>query len=356
MKTRSGRSIPYHKRTTQRKVDQILKEASLRTKEKTKLERHHARLAKFTSSEENGRKNKNLDDDLNEIYTRIKSTPNYCTKISDFLRRNVVSSLFAPVVKRNFKRRRIIAHYPYEYIMSDLIQYSGAGLKHANRGYTYICIVIDVFGKIAYGEAMKNKDALSTTIALEKILSSMPSVPAHLITDEGLEYYNNNVDALLKRYGIHHYSIKSKKKACVAERFIRTLKSRLEKYFYDKNTKDWLSVYKQFIENYNNTPHSSIKMSPNEVNENNRAEVFNNLYPNIVSRKKPRLAIGDQVRLIRNKSLFEKGYTRNWSKEIYKINKVFMEANVDYYQIVDNQGNILSNNRYYYELRLVSRK
>ena len=96
-------------------------------------------------------------------------------------------------------------------------------------------------------------------------------------------------------------------------------------------------------------------MPPIQVNDHNRAKVFKNLYPKIKDNRKPRLNKGDQVRLLKEKSVFEKGYTRSWSKEIYNIRESFSDSGADYYSIADIEGNILPRKKYYWELNLVSR-
>ena len=96
-------------------------------------------------------------------------------------------------------------------------------------------------------------------------------------------------------------------------------------------------------------------MSPDKVTEENRKQVFSNLYPKADYNSKPRLNKGDKVRLLRTKNLFEKGYTRSWTTELYTIIKTFSESGVDFYKIEDSSGNILPRKKYYWELNLVSR-
>lgn len=216
-------------------------------------------------------------------------------------------------------------------------------------------VAIDVFSKKAWAQPMKSMDQMDASLAMEKIIDQMPDIPQTIITDLGTEYYNKMVGNLFNRLGIKHYSIRGKHKACVAERFIRTLKSRIQKYFWANNTTDWIKVLDQFVKNYNNTYHRSIKMAPNSVNENNRNIVYKNLYPDTKDHSKPRLNRGDRVRLIKEKTIFEKGYTRNWSKEIYQIVKTYTQGTVDYYKIADLDGNPLPRTKYYWQLNLVTR-
>ena len=297
-----------------------------------------------------------LEDDLNVLYTKIKSVPNYSAKLADFLRQNNVHSKHRRIVKKKFPRRRIIVHFPFQIFMGDLIEYQNNDFKHANGGYKFILVLIDVFSKKAYARPVKKKNKFDMAIAMESILSELDQFPNTLITDEGLEFYNKNVKEVLNKFAIHHYSIKSKMKASVVERFIRTLKSRYEKYFVKNKTKRWTDVLPQFIKNYNSTPHRSIGMSPNMVNDNNAADVFKHMYPGINLKVEPRLKIGDMVRKLKEKTIFDKGYKQSWSDEIYRIVKVKQAAGRVWYIISDLEGNLQSGIKYYWELNLVKKR
>ena len=244
---------------------------------------------------------------------------------------------------------------PFQIFMGDLVEYSQSDYKHANRGNSFILVLIDVFTKMVYARPLKKKDKFSTSIALESILQELDNYPNTLITDEGLEFYNKDVRNVLDKYTIHHYSIKTKMKASVIERFIRTLRGKLEKYFVQKKTKDWLTVLDQFVDNYNNTPHRSIGMAPSKVNDNNASSVFKKMFPDIQLESKPRLAVGNVVRVLKEKTLFEKGYKQSWSDNCFKIHLVKQSAGRIWYKIADLEGNILPGIKYYWELNLVAK-
>ena len=239
--------------------------------------------------------------------------------------------------------------------MGDLIEYTQLGYKHANNGYQYILILIDCFTKMAYGVPLKNKTGFATTRAMEKILNDLDLYPNTLITDQGLEFYNKSFQSLLKEFGIHHYSIKSKMKASIVERLIRTLKMRIERYLYDRNTKRWISYLPHLINNYNGTPHRTIGLPPDQVTEQNREQVFKRMFPNINVRIRPRLSVGDRVRIVRDKTIFSKGYSRNWSKEVYKITEVKQRSGVEWYKVSTLDDHLLPKIKYYWELNVVSK-
>lgn len=238
-------------------------------------------------------------------------------------------------------------------MMSDTINYRNYASE--NRKYKYVMILIDVFSKRLFAQPMKKMNEFDSTIAMEKMINQVPDMPKMIATDSGTEYYNSRMKSLFERFGIKHYSMGGKHKACVAERVIKTLKSRLEKYFWQNKTHNWVDVLDQFVDNYNATYHRSIKMAPNDVNDDNRALVFKNLYPRLNDRTPPRLNQGDRVRLLKPKNVFEKGYSRSWSLETYIIKRAFSDSGVDYYEIEDLAGNILPRKKYFWELNLISK-
>ena len=141
----------------------------------------------------------------------------------------------------------------------------------------------------------------------------------------------------------------------MVERVNRTIKSRIQKYFYKNKTKNWIDILEKVVVNYNNTPHSVIGIAPNQVSESNRKQVYKRMYPDLGLRTVCKLKVGDRVRKIINKDIYEKGYTKNWSEEVYIIEKVKQSNGVCYYYLKDLANSTLPGIYYYYQLNLVSR-
>ena len=296
--------------------------------------------------------NNSEDVNIKEIYNNVKSIPSYSSKIIDFLRQNETSSLHKRI-RRKFKTRKTITYFPFDICMIDLAFYIAPDYVKANNGYKYIMVFVDVFSKMCYVEILKDKNGTTSMMALERIIKRLPETPNQIITDVGTEFYNSHVQQLFKEYGIVHYSLTSKHKASVAERMIQTLKGRLEKYFWKNKTKRYIDILDQTVNNYNNSPHRSIGMAPSAVNSKNIRQVFLKMYKNANMKTMPRLQVGDTVRIAKLKTIFEKGYTRRWSIELYTILTAKALGGVDYYKVKDETGNILPRQRYYYELNLV---
>ena len=239
--------------------------------------------------------------------------------------------------------------------MGDLIEYPN--FKYQNKGYKFILILIDCFTKKIYARPMKQKSKEWTADAFESILKEFDTQPINLITDRGLEFFNGDVQKVFQSYGINHFAYKTrtKWKASIVERAIRTIKSRLERIFFKQKTNRWIDALDNVIQNYNRTPHSAHNLPPQDVNDENRDVVYKRLYPfksiTVVCRLKEK----DRVRKIKEKTLFEKGYKINWSEQIYEIKTVRQSNGVCWYKLesLDNieQPGIF----YYYQLNLVSR-
>ena len=68
---------------------------------------------------------------------------------------------------------------------------------------------------------------------------------------------------------------------------------------------------------YNNTYHRTIKMKPTDVKDNTYID-----FKKEVNDKDPKFKVGDYVRISKCKNIFAKGYTPNWSEEVFVIKKV----------------------------------
>ena len=113
------------------------------------------------------------------------------------------------------------------------------------------------------------------------------------------------------------YSTYNEGKSVVAERFIRTLKNKLYKYMTATGKNVYYDVLDDVVNKYNNTKHSTIKMKPKDVKSDNKR-----VYIDEHNEKYSRFKVGDRVRISKFKNIFAKGYTPNWSREIFIVNKI----------------------------------
>ncbi|CAB3982406.1 integrase core domain-containing [Paramuricea clavata] len=166
------------------------------------------------------------------------------------------------------------------------------------------------------------KDAVSNI--LEQFNNRFGKYPKFAQFDQGTEFYNREVKSLLNKHNIEFFSTYSDKKAAVVERFNRTLKALMWKYFYSASTYKWLDVLQDLTDNYNSSVNRSIKTSPDSVNESNWTEVWKTLFShNLGKPSEPKFAVGESVRISKYKSVFTKGYEANFTEELFTVTEVY---------------------------------
>lgn len=250
--------------------------------------------------------------------------------------------------RRNFKRRRFIVKGINETLQADLVEM--IPYAKVNKNNKYILTVIDVFSKYAWAIPIKKKSGQEVTQALSKILQQLSSPPKNIHTDDGREFFNKDFKQLMEKNKINHYSTYSGMKAMICERWNRTLKNKMWKQFSLQGNYKWLNILQPLVTKYNDTIHRTIKMKPNEVNKRNELEILQTVYNRIKTFKTGKFNIGDYVRISKNRHIFAKGYTSNWTTEIFKIRKVQITNPVTYL-LEDYQKNAIKGAFYEKELQ-----
>ena len=131
---------------------------------------------------------------------------------------------------------------------------------------------------------------------------------------------------LKKKDNIILYSTENEEKSSIVERWNRTMKEKMWKYFTANNTHVYINVLQKLADRYNNTYHRSIKTTPQKASQGkNHMRTFKALYSNkeaVVGEKKPKFKVGDIVQIGKKKKTFEKGFTTNWTEELFTIIQV----------------------------------
>ena len=171
-----------------------------------------------------------------------------------------------------FKRRKVLARgLGYQY-QADLRDY--APLKCKNKGTTFLLSVIDIFSCYALLIPLKNKRGESVRDGLVRVFEHM-GPPVKFQTDKGKEFYNRHVRKLLQKHTVHHFSTEQDVKAQIVERFNRTVREVIKRYMTHVRSLKYIDILPDFLERYNNRPHSSIyPYSPSSVNKSNEKTVY----------------------------------------------------------------------------------
>jgi hypothetical protein len=211
-----------------------------------------------------------------------------------------------------------------------------------NKGYRWILTSIEIRSRYAFTvpvhrkKAVTMKDAVST--CLEQFKIHFGKYPKFVQFDQGTEFYNKKVKSLLNKHNIEFFSTYSDKKAAFVERFNRTLKALMWKYFYIAGTYKWIDVLQYLTDNYNSSVNRSIKTRPDRVNESNWTEVWKTLFSHDLGEPpEPKFAVGESVRISKYKSVFTKGYEANFTEEIFIVTVVY-NGHPNTYTIKDSAG------------------
>ena len=148
---------------------------------------------------------------------------------------------------------------------------------------------------------MKDRKGVSIVNAFQKILDDLTelhsielhltSKPNKICVEKGSELYNSSFKKWLKDNDIEMYSIHNEGKSVVAERFIRTLKTKIYKYMTSISKNVYIDKLDHIVNEYNNRYHRTSKMKLVDVTENTYIDSTE-----LHSNKDPKFKVGDLVK------------------------------------------------------------
>lgn len=192
--------------------------------------------------------------------------------------------------------------------------------KKINRGYEMMMTCININTRLGFVYKLKNKKETYEAIK-QFIIDAKPKT----ITSE---FINKNVKKLMESNGIKYIQVQAgdKHKMGKVERFNRTIKERLNRYFTIIDRPIWYDVIDDIINNYNNTVHSGIGLTPNSVTPQDEEKIINlemlKTQAILKARHKNNNIIeGSLVRLPIKKKIFDKGEPRFTSTQ-YVVKEV----------------------------------
>ena len=180
------------------------------------------------------------------------------------------------------------------------------------KGFRLLLCVIDIFSKCAwvivnaFQKILKQSDRSEAKSKWRK--------PNKIWVDKGSEFYNNSFKKWLKDNDIEMYN---EGKSVVAERLIRTSKNKIYKYITSISKNVYINKLDEIVDEINNTYHRTIKMKRFDVKDNTYID-----FEKEINDKDPKIEVGDHVRISKYKHIFAKGYTPNWSEEVFVISKI----------------------------------
>jgi hypothetical protein len=255
-------------------------------------------------------------------------------EVQQWLESQETYTLHKPARKR-FRRRRILVSGLDDQFEADLVDVGG--IAKYNNNFKFLLTCIDSLSKYAFVVPIKDKSGPTLVKALKTIFKKRK--PRKLRTDQGKEFLNRHVQSYLKQMNIIFFTSNNETKSAIVERFNRTLRSRMWRYFTATKQQRYVDVLPQLVESYNKSVHSTTGIAPIHVNVKNAETVWRKVYnyPNKNIMKKPKFRVGDYVRLSKVKKTFEKGYRANWTKEVFQIKRVYKKT-LPEYSVIDLKG------------------
>ena len=278
----------------------------------------------------------------------VKASNSKKKDVQDWLASQNAYTLHKPVRKRFPRNPYTVTNIDdvWEADVSDL-----NSLSKYNNNYKYLFCVIDVFSRYAWIVPLKDKRGNSITTALKSLFRDRK--PITIQSDKGTEFVNATVQQYLKRQGVSFHTTHNPDiKESIVERFQRSFKTKMYKYFTNSNTFRYLEVINKLLESYNNTVHSTIGVAPSQVNATNIYAVWQRI--NSLKAKIPhgnvKFKINDHVRITKEKVKFAKGYHQNFSTEIFRVVKIINRTPQPVYELADLNNRPIEGQFYNYEL------
>ena len=216
------------------------------------------------------------------------------------------------------KHNSFVSPHPLFEIEIDLVDLTSQAEE--NGGFRYGFVGIDNFTKYAWVVPMKTKKPHDVIKAMQELFDKI-GVPKQLYSDQEGSFNTAEFIRLLNKHKVKHIMVVDK--AHTVERFNRTLKEHIQTRLdaMDLSRDKWTSQLEAVVNKYNNTVHSTIKMSPNDARkEGNKLTASFNIWAQSKKyRVYPELKVGDEVRVMLTKDSKTKGDFPKWSNELYKL-------------------------------------
>jgi len=244
------------------------------------------------------------------------------SEVKDYLSNQEETQLLTVPQERKADLGHITASFKNEFWQMDLFDLSK--YYKSNKPYKYILAVVDVFTRYAYCQPVESKTNDDVLHAFKVIISKRAkAVPNVITSDSDSTFLSNEFQEFIKKLNIimNPVILKDHHALGIIDRFARTLKTILSKYYIRSKSTNWIDRLQTIIENYNHTGHEGIlELTPHEASqpENNMTLFKYNALKSLKNNKVSNLEKGDKVR-VKLDATFKKGTEPNYSDEVYTV-------------------------------------
>jgi hypothetical protein len=257
---------------------------------------------------------------LTNLYKSAKAiNPNITYKIvKEFLKNTEENQIYKAKPTKFYHLKSYFPFQRCQIDILDLINY----VPRNNNGYRYLFLLIDTFTRFVFAIPLKSRTTDEIFDTLTSILQEIKNKGFNVETldsDNETGFNSKKIVDFLQKEGItqNFSNVGDHNSLGIIDRFCRTIRELLNKYTNSRNTTRWIDYYQTLIDAYNTRIHRSLKTSPIKAIKNN--EYYMNKLSNQSFNNLPVIKVGDKVRLLKQKQLFEKGSENNYTKDVFKI-------------------------------------
>lgn len=226
--------------------------------------------------------------------------------------------------------------------------------RHYNQRFINFLLVVDAFSDFIWTRPLKSRSAIELTSAFRDIVEKSGRHPQMLVVDQGMEFLSTNFQNYLASINVFLHTAIGDHKAGIAENAGKLVKRRLYRYRHLYETMVWAPTpLKDATQAENRRYLEILRKSPAEVTISDTHDIFENRFGKLLQMKweKAGFYVGEVVRLkLKKTKAFEKGFTENYSTELYKVLRVIKGPPVYRYKLESLSGYPISNSYYAQEL------
>lgn len=274
---------------------------------------------------------------IKRLYEAVRKSGITTAQVSEFLKAKDTTQLYA----KQRKIKNIPIDAPDDSYQADLAFYTQ--YQKQNSGYHVLLCIIEITSRKAFVYPLKNKERGEIIRGFEKFFTEVSRFPVRIYTDPGSEFKSKEFKAMADGIGTQHimYQSQEHNQLGIVDRFIRTLRERIERHMDEDESRRYVSVLPQLLKEYNKSPHTALMgLTPDEVFDNETArEMIHDERAAIRADAidtHTDIQVGDRVRLSTQRGAFTKGTKRTFGKEVYTI----VATKGLKFQIKDEDGNV----------------
>ena len=285
-------------------------------------------------------------------------------QVMEWLKDQELAQLYKSKKKQKGDIARTVMNAPFKQIGIDLVDMSTKEYK----GMKWILTGIDLFSKKGYAIALKDKESKTVTNGFLKLLKTMKKKPSTIRSDNGSEFIGKPFVDMMKKQDIKHIFSKAESPQSngQVENFNKILKRLIAMNMTQHNDSDWAGMIKTLLTAYNSTESRVTKRTPNEIEDESQKSnetVKKNIQKEVNKKNenetnKPKYIKGDKVRITLENIGKSKSF-RNWSDEIYTVNRVnkATSGNVykSSYQLRDPDNKVINKKFFENELQRIDK-